>query len=188
MGADSEPPQQLLPPTQHPRRGTCTHGRTRAGTHIAPHCSVRVERRGAARAVSRLAPIILAATRGQVHQLSVARAIRPGRAWQAPCRPGPARPPAGRLPAQGPGAQHPPLRLSPPHPPAAPRSVPNGTGPDPDPPAGRWELARARTEKPGRARAGGRRGARDRRSPGVAVPPGHLSSSSMIQTSEQRTP
>jgi hypothetical protein len=147
----------------------CPAAAKKRGPLIAT-CNGPTDRCATGRAVSRLAPIIFAAaTRRQVHQLPVARAIRPlaGRAWQAPCpappRPAPPRP-AGP-PACSPGlisqgAQLPPP--SPPHPPAAPRSVPRGT--DPGRPAAGWKmgLARARTEK-ARAHAGWRAPRRSRR-------------------------
>jgi hypothetical protein len=131
-------------------------------------CNGPTDRCATGRAVSRLAPIIFAAaTRRQVHHLPVApRAIRPlaGRAWQAPC-PAPPRPaPPGRPPARrdsflkGPSTRpraRPTRRQRPGACPVAQTQAGRL-------PAGRWELARARTEK-ARARAGWRAPRRSRR-------------------------
>ena len=158
-------------------------------------CNGPTDRCATGRAVSRLAPIIFAAaTRRQAHQLPVARAIRPlaGRAWQAPCpappRPAPpgrraARPLAGlKGPSTRPRAR--PTRRQ--HPGAAP---PRGT--DPGRPAAGWKMgASPSPHRKGQGTCGLAGAAALAPTQGVAfkLPPSHLSSLSMIQRSEQRTP
>ena len=170
----------------------CPAAAKKRGPLIAT-CNGPTDRCATGRAVSRLAPIIFAAaTRRQVHQLPVARAIRPlaGRAWQAPC-PAPPRPAPPRRAARLLAGTH--------------FSRGPAPAPEPAPPAGStqerapWHRPRpagCRLEdgtspsphREGQGACGLAGAAALAPTQGVALPPSHLSSLSMIQRSEQRTP